>query len=228
MDVKVLASGSTGNCYLVGDGRTRLLLECGIPMKKIQQGCMFQLSGVSGCLVTHEHDDHSHAVKDLVLHGINCYMSSGTADALGVNGFRIRRVASLQPFEIGTFRITPFATQHDCADPLGYLLHSSVTGENLLFATDTYYLRYRFKGLTHIMIECNYIDDLVRDSAPTSVTNRLYSSHMSLDTCIAFLRANDLSTVKTIWLIHLSNSRSNAEQMKAAVERATGKRVVVV
>lgn len=50
-----LASGSTGNCYKISDGRTPLLLECGIKYKDIQKGCGFKLREIVGCLISHEH-----------------------------------------------------------------------------------------------------------------------------------------------------------------------------
>lgn len=55
MKIKVIASGSKGNCYLIDDGETKLLIECGIPFKQIQIGCDFKLSSVAACLVSHEH-----------------------------------------------------------------------------------------------------------------------------------------------------------------------------
>lgn len=55
----------------------------------------------------------------------------------------------------------PVKTEHDAKEPLGFLIYSRTTREKLLFATDTYYIRYRFPGLTHIMIECNYAIDIM-------------------------------------------------------------------
>ncbi|MBE6905334.1 MAG: MBL fold metallo-hydrolase [Ruminococcaceae bacterium] len=70
MKIDVIASGSTGNCYLISDGKTKLMLECGIRFKKLQQAVGFTLSSISGCLITHEHKDHSHSVSDLLRMGI--------------------------------------------------------------------------------------------------------------------------------------------------------------
>ena len=150
MDIKVLASGSKGNCYRVSDGSTTLLLECGIPFKRIREGLDFKLSEVAACLVTHEHFDHSKAVKDIVKAGIDVYMSSGTKQAIGVESHRIKTVSSQEQFTVGTFNILPFETQHDAAEPLGFLIYSTLTHEKLLFATDTYFVKYRFPKLTHI------------------------------------------------------------------------------
>ena len=53
--IKTLASGSTGNAYHISDGSTSLLIECGIPIAKIKQGLNYRLSGVDGCLISHQH-----------------------------------------------------------------------------------------------------------------------------------------------------------------------------
>jgi len=154
IDITVLASGSRGNCYHITDGRTPLLLECGIPFREIQKGLHFRVSEVAVCLVSHEHQDHCRAVKDLMKAGIDCYMSRGTAETLGVSGHRLHIIKARQQFKKGTWTILPFETQHDAAEPLGFLM-ANQDGEKLLYATDTYYIRYKFQGLTHLMLECN-------------------------------------------------------------------------
>src|SRR5690554_5564699 len=164
MNIKVLASSSSGNCYRISDGYTTLLLECGISFKKIREGLGFRLSEIDGCLVTHEHKDHCKAAKDVIRAGIDVYMSAGTKEALGVDGHRIKAVKARQQFGIGTLTILPFETEHDAKEPLGYLIYSNKTGEKLLFATDTYYIRYKFQGLTHVMVECNYASDILYDN----------------------------------------------------------------
>ncbi len=65
MEVQVIASGSTGNAYLVDDGRSTLLLECGVRLKEIQSAANFSLHKIAACLVSHEHKDHSKAALDL-------------------------------------------------------------------------------------------------------------------------------------------------------------------
>jgi len=55
MLIKVIASGSTGNAYEISDGNTHILLECGMPFKKLQQAMKFNISKLSACFVTHEH-----------------------------------------------------------------------------------------------------------------------------------------------------------------------------
>jgi phosphoribosyl 1,2-cyclic phosphodiesterase len=226
-----IASSSRGNCYHITDGKTPLLIECGVPIKTIKKAIGFTLSEVSGCLVTHEHMDHAKSVRHVMEAGIDCFASAGTFSKLtDLDGHRMNRIESMRQFNIGTWTILPFDTVHDAAEPLGFLLASG--GDKVLFATDTAFLKYRFKGLTRIMIECNYCQDILNkniDNRSISIAqkDRLLFSHFGLDNVIKFLKANDLSCLKETWLLHLSDGNSNAKEMKRRVQGVTGKPVYI-
>ncbi|HHV99978.1 MAG TPA: MBL fold metallo-hydrolase [Clostridiaceae bacterium] len=231
IDITPYASGSRGNCYRITDSRTPLLLECGIPFKEIQKSLNFKLSDIAGCLISHEHLDHCKAVKDIMKAGIDCYMSQGTKEALGIDGHRLNIIKAKQQFRLGTWTILPFETQHDAQEPLGFLL-ANQDGEKLLYATDTYYIRYMFNRLTHIMVECNYSLDILRANVEVGLVdpalkNRILKSHFSLEHVKEFLRANDLSRVREIWLIHLSDGNSDAERFKHEIQALTAKPVYI-
>lgn len=231
IEITALASSSKGNCYRITDGHTPLLLECGINYRDIQKGFDFRMSEVAGCLVTHEHGDHCKSIKDVLKAGIDVYTSSGTVEALSINHHRIKTVRAKEQFQLGTWTILPFDVQHDVSEPLGFLL-ANQAGEKLLFATDTYYIKYRFQGLTHVMVECNYSmkilnENILNGRTPKVMEKRLMRSHFSLENLKDFLLANDLKKVKEIWLLHLSDSNSNAEQFKHEVMELTGKMVFV-
>lgn len=232
MDIKVLASGSSGNAYRISDGKTSLLLDAGIPLKAIQVGLNFKVSQIQGCFVTHSHQDHSKAAKDLMRLGVDIYTSQGTIDACGLTGHRIKRIKGLAEIKVGTFKILPFDVQHDAPEPLGFLFESTKTGDKLLYFTDTYYLKYKFEGLTHIMGECNYSKEALQESIdsgyiPMELAPRIIKSHMSLEHFIDLLKANDLSKVRQIYLLHLSDNNSDEEAFKKAVQKATGAEVYV-
>jgi phosphoribosyl 1,2-cyclic phosphodiesterase len=159
--------------------------------------------------------------------GIDCYMSRGTAEALGLSGHRIHIIKTKQQFRIGTWTILPFETQHDAQEPLGFLL-ANQDGEKLLYATDTYFIRYRFRGLTHIAVECNYSLDILKrnveaGAVPKELKSRLLKSHFSLENVKKFLLANDLSKVEAIFLLHLSDNNSDSERFKREIQELTGK-----
>lgn len=231
IDIKVLATGSTGNCYRISDGSTQLLLECGINFKEIQKGLNFETSKLAGVLVTHEHKDHCKGIKTVLERGLNVYMSKGTKEALKISHHRIKTLEVKKQFKIGTWTILPFDVQHDVSEPLGFLLQSE-NGAKLLFATDTYYIKYKFTGLTHLMVECNYdqqtLDDNVLNGyVHPAMRKRVMKSHFGLENLLEFFKANDLSKVQEIWLIHLSDGNSNMERIFKAVARETGKMIYI-
>jgi phosphoribosyl 1,2-cyclic phosphodiesterase len=125
----------------------------------------------------------------------------------------------------------PFDVQHDVAEPLGFLL-ANQEGEKLAFITDSFYCRYTFSGLTHIMIETNFSEQLLDENiaagrVPAVMKRRLLRSHFSLENAKDFLKANDLSKVQEIWLLHLSDSNSDAARFKREVQELTGKQVFI-
>jgi phosphoribosyl 1,2-cyclic phosphodiesterase len=231
IQIKALASSSKGNCYYVTDTKTPLLLECGIRYRDIQKALNFQMSDIAGCLLSHEHNDHCKAYKEVMKSGIDIYASAGTFEAMRATGHRLKPVQSKKQFKLGAWTILPFDVQHDVSSPLGFLLVNQL-GEKLLFATDTYYIKYLFNGLTHIMIECNYSMDILNEniangSVPAVMKKRLMKSHFSLENVKEFLRANDLSKVQEIWLLHLSDSNSDEERFKREIMELSGKVVYV-
>lgn len=231
IEIQPLGSSSAGNAYRVTDGMTHLLLEAGLRFKDIQRGCDYQMSSIAGCMITHEHGDHVKSAVEIMKAGIDIYCSQGTKDAAGLTGHRVITVESKKQFKLGTWMILPFDVQHDVSEPLGFLLMNAV-GEKLLFATDTYYIRYQFSGLTHLLIECNFSMRILNDNVSSGrvrvgMKKRLIKSHMSLETMKEFLKANDLSKVQEIWLIHLSDTNSDAELFKREIQELTGKMVYV-
>jgi len=224
IEIKSLASGSSGNLYWIKkNGNTALLLEAGIKLKDIMKGLDFKLSQIAGCLISHEHQDHSRAVVNMMKLGIDIYLSQGTLDALGLSGHRINIIKARKQFNIGDWAVLPFKIQHDANEPLGFLLAS---GEyKILYATDTAYLKYRFNGLSHIAIECNYSERILNQnrSIPSLLRQSIIRNHFSLENVKEFLKANDLSQVREIYLLHLSDANSNAEMFKREIQELTGK-----
>ncbi|ANU13488.1 Metallo-beta-lactamase superfamily domain protein in prophage [Planococcus halocryophilus Or1] len=231
IEIKTLATGSKGNCYYITDGYTPLLLEAGIKFRDIQRKLNFQTRDIKGCLITHEHKDHCMGVPDVLKAGITCYLSKGTKDELGIEHHRLKVVENKKQFQIGTWTILPFDVQHDVSEPFGFLLVNSA-GDKLLFATDTYYIKYRFKDITHLMVECNYSQKILDENilsgrTPKVLRKRLMRSHFSLENVKEFLKANDLSKLQEIWLLHLSDSNSNEEQFRQEVAELTGKMIYI-
>jgi phosphoribosyl 1,2-cyclic phosphodiesterase len=230
MEIQVVASGSSGNCYRISDGSTPLLLEAGLPFAEIRRALNFRVSELAGCLVSHDHGDHAKAAKDVLKAGVDVYASQGTIEALGLAGHRLHPIRAKEQFSIGPWSVLPFETVHDAVEPLGFQL--TCGRERLVYITDSAYCRYVFRGMTHLMLEINYDLTILKENVKAGlvdreVKRRVLHSHMSLDTAKAFLRANDLSRVQAIWLLHLSDGNSDAEMFKRTVAQITGKPVYV-
>ncbi len=224
MQITALASSSKGNCYLISDGVSSILIEIGIPLKEIKSKVDINFTSLSGCLISHEHNDHSKYAKDLIKY-CDIYASSGTLEAINIETYKYKQhtLKHGKVVEISSFKVLPFDTQHDAKEPLGFLIQSNITGKKLLFATDTYYIKPRFSGLNYIMIECNYASDIADGNNLNKVVReRLKKSHFELENVKSFLKANNLSKVKKIYLIHLSDGNSDAERFKREIMELTG------
>jgi len=225
IEIRVLASGSTGNCYVLDDGQAPLLLEAGIRFPLIQQGLNFGVSGLAGCLVTHLHSDHSKSVKKLMEAGVDVYMSQPTAEALKLSGHRLHEISEGQLFNVGSWAVKAFAVEHDAEGALGFFMASR--GETVLYITDSGYVRQRFSGVNYLLIEANFDEDIIRENVASGevdrmVKRRTYANHMSLQRVASFLHANDLSALREVHLLHLSEKNSSADDFKLAVQRITG------
>lgn len=223
-----LASSSSGNAYIVNDGETRILLECGLPLKKLQKAAGFSLSEICACLVSHEHKDHAKSVPDLIGRGVTVYMSEGTAEALGVESVTV--IEAMEQFCIGTMDIVPFTTFHDAREPLGFLIKSRVDGDVLAFATDTVNLRYRFPGLTILAIEANYDKQVLERSEklPEKVRYRITNAHMEIGVLCGYLSTLDLSACREIYLLHLSDSTSHEDEFVRKVAAAVPRGIKII
>lgn len=236
MEICVLGSGSSGNAYLISDGKATLLLECGLPWKALQQALRYRVTDIDACLLTHEHMDHAKSAQHLADYGIKVYMSEGTKQALNAEEHNFRTFFIQAPCRylsvaIKSFLISPFHTIHDAAEPVGFLIQSQKTGERLVFITDSAYCQYRFTGIDFWMIEVNYVKSILDANTVDGAVNlnrrqRTVQSHMSLDTAVEMLRSSNASMAKVIYCVHLSDKNSDEEVIKRVMVESFGVPVV--
>jgi phosphoribosyl 1,2-cyclic phosphodiesterase len=213
------ASSSKGNAYIVSDGQTNILLECGLTKKELVKRLPMPLSDVDACFVTHEHKDHAKCAGQLIKTGMPVYMSYGTAEALELELAETLEERDVQ--KVGFMDVMPFRLWHDAAEPFGYLIRDNRTDEKLLFAPDTVNLNYIVPGLTHIAIECNYATDIMDrvDRLPEKIKNRIQKSHMEIDTAIKYLKKLDLRRCEKIYLLHMSAACGNETRFLKTFQR---------
>lgn len=233
MTLSVLGSSSAGNAYILrSSSGEKLLIECGVKHTTLLDALDYDLQNLSGCLLSHEHGDHAREARWVTSRRVPLYCSKGTAEALQMEDDpMIRPLVSRKPVQVGSFSVLPFDVKHDASEPLGFLIEHKEMGR-LLFVTDSYLLRYGFRGVTHWLIECNYNTDILQERLASGAVHpaqykRTLLSHMSYETCLKTLLASDLTSTRHILLIHLSDGNSDAERCSLGIAGMTGKDVRV-
>lgn len=209
-----LSSGSRGNCALVSDGRTHILVDAGISARRVAAELRaFDLTpaDLHGVLVTHEHGDH---IAGLARLNLPVYASPGTCAALE------GRVSSLTPvgssFEIGTLGVSAFPTPHDTPESLGFLVHMGTF--RAAVCTDLGYMPD--EALNHLcsahylLLEANHDVELLRRGPyPPFLKDRILGrlGHLSNDACAAVAAACARFGVRRITLCHLSDENNSPD-----------------
>lgn len=234
MRLAVVGTGSKGNCYVLsGDDGESLIIDAGMPIKNVIP-FIPDFRKIRGCLIGHEHLDHARHWQEYGKRGINVYGSQGTLEALNPKGeldmcslaCKRAMVPLVDVVNMGAFVVMAFPVQHDAVEPVGFLIRNRNTGEQIVYATDTYYLKYTFPGTTYWLVECNYCEDLIEAETDLALRNRLLESHMSLRRLVDTLNANDLTQTAKIVLVHLSDQRSDEARMIREVSAVTDAEVV--
>jgi len=231
LEVTILASGSAGNSALVRCGGTRILLDAGLSARRLTErlaACGVAPESLDGVVLTHEHGDHTAALRVLcVKREIPVYANRMTAAALeagSLHGHRNWRFfANGTAFSLGELTIEAFSVPHDAADPVGFLIRNAEATFGLL--TDlghaTRLAIERMREADALLIEANYDDDLLqRDTRrPWSVKQRITSRHGHLSNRAAAELIAELAEgrIGTVLLGHLSRDCNSAELAIAAI-----------
>ena len=170
-----LYSGSSGNCLFVETEKTKVLIDAGVSLKKIEQGLeSINVSGadLDAVIVTHEHVDHIQSVGNISKKfDIPVFATSKTFDAMPKQSEKIsdknkKNVVIDEKFSIGDIEISPFSIPHDAADPCGYTLFSD--NKKISIATDIGHMTNgiikNLEDSIFIMLEANYDPEVLKFS----------------------------------------------------------------
>lgn len=227
MELLSIASGSSGNCYYVGNDNTHLLVDVGISGKKIESGLNsagIKPSELNGILITHEHIDH---VKGLGViarkYGIPVFATAGSIEeiknmsSLGdIDNSLFNEIEPDSPFDIGSIRVDASSIWHDAADPVCY----SMTDESrkISIATDMGnfddYIVNKLKDSDVMVIEANHdIRMLEAGSYPYYLKRRILGNqgHLSNERSGQLIRQLLNNHIKAILLGHLSKENNFPE-----------------
>ena len=225
ISVKVLGSGSKGNCYLISDGETSLLLDAGLSGKALQEGTGFALHSLEGCLITHTHSDHIKGANWLAKRCVHLYGHPSCKEQCPT----LEAMVKGKPEMIGTWIVRAFAVEHD-APCYGFLLVSVYAGERLVYVTDAARIPYKFQGVDYWMVEANYSRQIMEQKLSEymilpSLSERIMACHMSIESLAEYFKDVDLTQTKEIWLLHLSDTNSNAAEFRRMIQALTSARV---
>jgi phosphoribosyl 1,2-cyclic phosphodiesterase len=218
MKIKPIASSSKGNCYIVESNGKQLILDCGIPLKRIREALNHDLSNVVGCLVSHSHGDHAKYLPQLEREtSIPIWCNRSTKDSLSLNTDLVYTIIDdWMGNEYFTFLPVEFV--HDVPN-YGFLISDGQ--KRLFYATDTGEVNYQIKGLTHLMIESNYsFEQLTESEHNPALVKRICENHLGIDEVVDFVKRHP--NLEEIHLLHLSSRHSNAEEFKRMVQDVSG------
>ena len=208
----IIASGSKGNATLVATNKTRILIDMGISLCRLEEGLAeinLKKEDIDACFFTHDHTDHIGGIK--FLSPKKMYALEGTLPTTLSNV-----IVEYVPVTIGEFTITAFKTSHDATNPCGYKLESN--GETLVYMTDTgVFLEENLpliKNPNYLIIECNHdISMLLKTDRPFQLKERILSDHGHLcneDSAVAAISIIGDKT-KEIVLAHISEEANTPE-----------------
>lgn len=204
MHLKVLGSGSDGNCYLLENERECLVLDAGVSFAEVKKALNFNVRKIVGVAVTHSHKDHSRHLKS--------YEKAG--------------IASITPYldfytvaQMGNFLLKAFPLVHD-VPCFGFAVTHPDFGM-MLYVTDTEYCPIIFSEWRPnvLLVEANYSFGLMGD-VERKVKDHVVLGHMELETTLEFLRVNDSPALKHVVLCHLSRERADPDQFREAAKKA--------
>lgn len=216
-----LFSGSSGNSYYIGSRSGGVLIDCGRSARQMEN--MLRLCGIDplalhAVFVTHEHTDHISGIRVFTKkYGLPVYASPGTLDAIapGLPGADLRPLTG--PVEAAGMTLEAFPVSHDCAQPVGYRVHTA-DGRSFCLATDLGYLsepvKEALRGCDTVVLESNHDLELLRSGPyPYHLKRRILSKegHLSNADCAAFLPELAQSGVRRFMLGHLSRENNRPQ-----------------
>lgn len=208
MKFNCAGTGSKGNCYSIRDPDGEiLLLECGLPKVDVMRMIDYRISDVVGCAVSHEHSDHYNLATAKTLRKFGVPMI-------------VPHLEERNVLRGSNFAVRKFPVIHD-VPCYGFYITNRHLGK-ILYITDTEYVRLTFKHLEmdYIIVECDYQADLVDLENPK--TRRAFQTHMELQTCLEFIRANHTDNLKAVILVHMSQDGLDKEYAKNLIATTIG------
>ena len=229
-----LASGSSGNCYYLGNDEYGILIDAGIGIRTIKKHLKehnIPFENIVGLCITHDHADH---IKSAGCLGEKYFIPVYTTKEIlaGMNRSycmtekiytACHPICKEVPFEIRDFKITSFEVPHEGTDNVGYFIEYG--DRKFAFATDLGHIppgvAHYLRKANYLVIEANYdIEMLTHGTYPPHLKQRIINpnGHMSNADTAEFLARNFTEDMRYIFLCHLSRENNHPELAYKTVE----------
>jgi len=226
-----LGSGSAGNCMVIEQASTRLLLDCGFSLKETISrlaDLMMDPEKITGILVTHEHDDHAKGVFKLAQKfNIPVWLSHGTRVMTErylakSSDVQFKVMDSHTSFAIRDIEVTPFPVPHDAREPTQFTFGDGQYKLGVLtdVGNTTPHIEHMLNGCDGLVLECNH-DLTMLEQGPYSyaLKKRVGGNLGHLDNASAarLLARLDNHKLKHIIAAHLSAKNNTPALAKDAL-----------
>lgn len=220
-----LFSGSSGNSFYIGSRDAGILIDVGRSARQITkmlESCDIPLAAVKGIFITHEHTDHVKGIRVFAeKNHLPVYASAGTLNALEEAGAITAktdcRIAQEAGTECAAMMIRPFPISHDCAEGLGYRVHTC-DDRRLTFATDLGFISEQVRGELEnsdlVVLESNHdVRMLENGPYPYYLKRRILSDrgHLSNEICSHMLPHLASTGTTRFVLAHLSSENNTPD-----------------
>lgn len=226
-----LYSGSSGNCLFIESENTKLLVDAGVSLKKIEEGLTslnIEPSSLDAVLITHEHSDHIKGLSVLSKkYNIPVFANKETWNFLPKDKIieeNQKQFNMYKEFKIGDLNILPFEIPHDAINPSGFNI--SVGNSKISVATDLGHVTQEIfnllKNSKFIMLESNYDPEVLKCSSyPYKLKTRIAgpNGHLSNNTAGKVISRLVNNGLKSVMLGHLSKETNFPElAMRTVIE----------
>lgn len=220
-----LFSSSSGNCTLVCNNDTNILIDAGVSASRIVASLKefnLDICEIDGIVITHEHTDHIKAVGalsrkfNIPVYANEPTMSELIASVGDLHDRNIRIIQSGKNFDIRSMGITPFSIPHDAKAPMGYTI--DLGDSRVSVATDTGHITksmlVNMSKSDAVLIESNHDENMVKNGKyPYALKKRILSDngHLSNDNAAWLATQLAMWGTKKIILGHLSDNNNIPE-----------------
>ena len=192
MELITLNTGSKGNCYFLKSSNGKMcILDCGIKYKDITKH-IESFMNVDLVFCSHNHNDHSLALKDFELSGCEC--------------ISYKNIISKQKVEVGQWTLLPFQVAHNDLN-YGVIIYDNYEKKKIVYATD-FSAMPKIKNVDHWIYEINYDNFTVNKMIENGYTDFAHlhhnlNFHNSLESALEYFE--EIGKVETLITCHLSN-----------------------